>query len=207
MTKGKKPYKSWIKDGVQGGPSSMEVLIDWLSHKPNYIKWKQDYSLNRVPKKELIEEIIDKLRQAGIYHRLAKDIASKISTILNNYRTIRKWREINLNNGNSKTIQQEVLKRFPYWNLLNPVFEDFDTRVSQFIFKCQKNECLRMEEIKKMLYYYTQKRVEKVKNQKNLIYKEKLQAKLYFEQCLYGAGFTETESVYIYDSICTFKYI
>ncbi|KAI9362585.1 hypothetical protein BD770DRAFT_407683 [Pilaira anomala] len=129
MTKGKKPYKSWIKDGVQGGPSSMEVLIDWLAHKPNYIKWKQDYSLNRVPKKELIEEIIDKLRQAGIYHRLAKDIASKISTILNNYRTIRKWREINLNNGNSKTIQQEVLKRFPYWNLLNPVFEDFDTRV------------------------------------------------------------------------------
>lgn len=93
-TKGKKPYKSWLKDGVHGGPSSMEILIEWLSYKPNYMKWKrEDYSIDRVPKKELLEEIIDKLRQVGIYHRLAKDVASKISTLQSNYRLTRKWNE------------------------------------------------------------------------------------------------------------------
>lgn len=195
-SKGKKPYKSWLKDGVQNGPSSMDILVEWLGDKANYIKWKQDYSINRVPKKELIEEMLDKLRQGGIYHRLPKDVASKISTILNNYRIIRKWRDINLNNGNcSKTVQQEVLKRFPYWNSLHPVFDhqNFDSRLNYFISKCQKNEFIRMEEIRKMLYYYTQKRAEKVKNQRSLIYKERLQAKQYFEKCLYEAGFTETE--------------
>lgn len=92
--KGKKPYKSWLKDGVNGGPSSMEVLIRWLSYRPNYKKWKrEDYSIDRVPKKDLLEEIIDKLRQVGIYHRLSKDVASKISTLQSNYRLVRKWNE------------------------------------------------------------------------------------------------------------------
>lgn len=49
--------------------------------------------MDRVPKKDLLEEIIDKLRQAGIYHRLAKDVASKISTLQSNYRLTRKWSE------------------------------------------------------------------------------------------------------------------
>lgn len=92
--KGKKPYKSWVKDGVNGGPSSMDVLIKWLSYRPNYKKWRrEDYSMDRVPKKDLLEEIIDKLRQVGIYHRLAKDVASKISTLQSNYRLTRKWSE------------------------------------------------------------------------------------------------------------------
>ena len=92
--KGKKPYKSLVKDGVNGGPSSMEVLIRWLSYRPNYKKWKrEDYSIDRVPKKDLLEEIIDKLRHVGIYHRLSKDVASKISTLQSNYRLVRKWNE------------------------------------------------------------------------------------------------------------------
>ena len=94
LSKGKKPYKSWLKDGVNHGPSSMDVLVSWLAHKPNYKKWKrEDYSIDRVPKKQLLEEIIDKLRQVGIYHRLAKDVASKISTLQSNYRSTRKWKE------------------------------------------------------------------------------------------------------------------
>ncbi|KAK4514938.1 Phosphotransferase [Mucor velutinosus] len=126
--KGKKPYKSWIKDGVNGGPSSMDVLIKWLSYRPNYKKWRrEDYSMDRVPKKDLLEEIIDKLRQVGIYHRLAKDVASKISTLQSNYRLTRKWSEtegykIKYQMGGEKALHDELVKRFPYWDHLHPVF-------------------------------------------------------------------------------------
>jgi hypothetical protein len=92
-SKGKKPYKSWLKDGVNGGPSSMDVLVNWLSKKANYAKWKGD-DCERIPKKSLLESIIDQMREVGIYHRLAKDVASKISTLQSNYRLAREWKEV-----------------------------------------------------------------------------------------------------------------
>ncbi|KAG2212684.1 hypothetical protein INT47_000661 [Mucor saturninus] len=125
-SKGKKPYKSWLKDGVNGGPSSMDVLVNWLSKKANYAKWKGD-DCERIPKKSLLESIIDQMREVGIYHRLAKDVASKISTLQSNYRLAREWKEIDgkklLDTGASEEgIHEELLKRFPYWDALNEVF-------------------------------------------------------------------------------------
>lgn len=88
----KKPYKSWLKDGVNGGPSSMQIVVQWLS--ANYAtKWRDD-SDNRLPKKMLLQEILNQMQQAGIHHRLAKDVASKISTLQSNYRTAREWYDV-----------------------------------------------------------------------------------------------------------------
>ncbi|KAI8973944.1 hypothetical protein BDB01DRAFT_729570 [Pilobolus umbonatus] len=125
-SKGKKPYKSWLKDGVNGGPSSMDVLVNWLSKKANYAKWKGD-DCERIPKKSLLESIIDEMREVGIYHRLAKDVASKISTLQSNYRLAREWKEVDgkklLETGATEEgIHEELLKRFPYWDALNEVF-------------------------------------------------------------------------------------
>ncbi|KAI8085869.1 uncharacterized protein B0P05DRAFT_534035 [Gilbertella persicaria] len=133
-TKGKKPYKSWLKDGVNGGPSSMEVLVNWLSKKANYAKWKGD-DCERIPKKSLLESIIDEMREVGIYHRLAKDVASKISTLQSNYRLVREWKEVEgkklLENGVSEEgIHEELVKRFPYWDSLDEVFNS--TRTSSW---------------------------------------------------------------------------
>jgi hypothetical protein len=125
-SKGKKPYKSWLKDGVNGGPSSMDVLVNWLSKKTNYAKWKGD-DCERIPKKSLLESIIDEMREVGIYHRLAKDVASKISTLQANYRLAREWKEIEgkklLETGATEdAVHEELLKRFPYWDALHGVF-------------------------------------------------------------------------------------
>ncbi|KAI8376005.1 uncharacterized protein BYT42DRAFT_497862 [Radiomyces spectabilis] len=126
MPKGKKPYKSWLKDGIHGGPSSMEVLVNWLATKGNYARWRGDRR-ERIPKKVLIEEIIDRMRQVGIYHRLPKDVASKISTLQSSYRSAQTWLEtqgekMQQNGQHQQKIREEILKRFPYWDQLHPVF-------------------------------------------------------------------------------------
>ncbi|KAI8389471.1 hypothetical protein BD560DRAFT_381793 [Blakeslea trispora] len=133
--KGKKPYKSWLKDGVHGGPCSMNVLIDWLSYRPNYKRWKrEDFSIDRVPKKDLLEEIIDNLRQVGIYHRLSKDVASKISTLQSNYRITRKWLDaegykLRFQPEGDRHLHDELIKRFPYWDTLDPVFSSYNNEI------------------------------------------------------------------------------
>lgn len=114
--KAKKTYKSWLKDGVNGGPCSMDVLVGWLSNTNNYAKWRGGSTLTtcmddensnnnntissnnniteqRTPKKILLEEIIENMRQVGIYHRHPKDVASKISTLQSNYRSACEWNE------------------------------------------------------------------------------------------------------------------
>lgn len=100
LTRVKKPYKSWVKDGVNGGPSSMDILVGWLSDRSNYQRWRSGNAVvetdnhhqqQRIPKKILLEEILTKMRQAGIHHRLPKDVASKISTLQSNYRAACEW--------------------------------------------------------------------------------------------------------------------
>ncbi|KAI7884914.1 hypothetical protein K492DRAFT_27474 [Lichtheimia hyalospora FSU 10163] len=122
----KKPYKSWLKDGVNGGPSSMQIVVQWLS--ANYAtKWRDD-SDNRMPKKLLLQEILDQMQQAGIHHRLPKDVASKISTLQSNYRVAREWYDVIGNQwrkaGAQETdVKKEVLRRFPYWDELHATFQ------------------------------------------------------------------------------------
>ncbi|KAI9010897.1 hypothetical protein CLU79DRAFT_822530 [Phycomyces nitens] len=122
----KKPYKSWLKDGINNGPNSMDILIGWLTVKENYVMWRGD-STDRTPKKQLLQDIIMKLNQAGIYHRVPKDVASKMSTLQSNYRIARRWYETEgrslLQKGVQATaVHNELLKRFPYWDALHDVF-------------------------------------------------------------------------------------
>ncbi|CDH55084.1 hypothetical protein RO3G_00343 [Lichtheimia corymbifera JMRC:FSU:9682] len=151
--KAKKTYKSWLKDGVNGGPSSMDVLVGWLANTSNYAKWRGGSSSisslddennsntnnnnnsssssteQRTPKKILLEEIIENMRQVGIYHRHPKDVASKISTLQSNYRSAREWNEtegrrLRQAGFHPQTIHEELLKRFPYWDTLNDSFSN-----------------------------------------------------------------------------------
>ncbi|KAI9319742.1 hypothetical protein BX666DRAFT_2024812 [Dichotomocladium elegans] len=121
----KKPYKSWLKDGVNGGPCSMQIVVQWLS--VNYAtKWRDD-SDNRMPKKLLLQEILDLMQKAGIHHRLAKDVASKISTLQSNYRIAREWYDVigsqwRKAGAQEMDVKKEVLRRFPYWDELHGAF-------------------------------------------------------------------------------------
>lgn len=103
----------------------MQIVVQWLS--ANYAtKWRDD-SDNRLPKKMLLQEILDQMQQAGIHHRLAKDVASKISTLQSNYRTAREWYDVigtqwRKAGAQEIDVKKEVLRRFPYWDELHGAF-------------------------------------------------------------------------------------
>ncbi|ORY93626.1 hypothetical protein BCR43DRAFT_527145 [Syncephalastrum racemosum] len=126
----KKPYKSWLKDGVDGGPCSMQVVVRWLA--ANYASKWCDEGEGRIPKKQLLQEILDQLDHVGIRHRLAKDVASKISTLQSNYKMAREWYDVvgsqwRNAGADEAEVKKEVLRRFPYWDELHAAFNGRST--------------------------------------------------------------------------------
>lgn len=81
--------KCWRKDGVNGGPSSMIVLINWIQKKNNFYRW---YA-NHASKKTLCIEITDLLKAVGIHHRKEWGIRTKMENLLTSFMNAEKWKE------------------------------------------------------------------------------------------------------------------
>ena len=86
LPKGKKAYKSWNKDGVNDGPSSLDIIVDWLSTGSNYARWQGD-SNEGCTKKALASNVITKIKENGINHRSVKDVIGKIAILQSSYNT------------------------------------------------------------------------------------------------------------------------
>ncbi|KAI9485630.1 MAG: hypothetical protein EXX96DRAFT_545839 [Benjaminiella poitrasii] len=104
---------------------SMVVHVRWISSSIGYQRNPTMPNGKATTANEFQKVITRKV--AGIYHRLAKDVASKISTLQSNYRLAREWKEVDgkrlLETGVSEeNIHEELLKRFPYWDALDEVF-------------------------------------------------------------------------------------
>ena len=61
-----KSPRRWEDDGVDGGPSSLTILLDWITWWNNYSRWKGD--AEGLTKQTLCAEIIDLMKEAKIYH-------------------------------------------------------------------------------------------------------------------------------------------
>ncbi|ETO74853.1 hypothetical protein F444_09491 [Phytophthora nicotianae P1976] len=77
----------WDRNGVNGGPSSMKILLDWLTTEGNFTKWKGGGSSVGFDKEALCGTIIGKLIDAGIRHRKPADVRDKIQNLDSKYRT------------------------------------------------------------------------------------------------------------------------
>lgn len=84
--------KQWDKDGVRGGPSSLSVLVTWLSEESNYSRWKGGDSTRGETKETLCTEIRLKLIENNIHDRMNRDIRSRISELHKKYIAIEQWR-------------------------------------------------------------------------------------------------------------------
>ena len=89
--KARKVPRKWEDDGVNGGPSSIDIILDWITSGTNYAKWRGD--TGEVTKQVLCEEIISLMTAAGIHHRKSADIRTKIFELQTSYNKARDWSE------------------------------------------------------------------------------------------------------------------
>ncbi|KAI0997127.1 hypothetical protein K3495_g11061 [Podosphaera aphanis] len=128
-TKARKPPKRWDQDGVNGGPNSIDLLIDWITTSPNYARWKGNGSGET--KEALCSEVVRCLQKNGIFHRKNQDIRSKICEFQTSYNDARDWsenigkeiRQSGLEDAEKKF--KEALKKIcKHWDQLHPIFSD-----------------------------------------------------------------------------------
>ncbi|KAL0086211.1 hypothetical protein J3Q64DRAFT_1639004, partial [Phycomyces blakesleeanus] len=63
----------WNKDGVNGGLSSIIILVLWLSEEANYRRWKGS-NAGGTMKEALCSEIKERFAEHGIHHCKNEDI-------------------------------------------------------------------------------------------------------------------------------------
>ncbi len=89
--KQRKTPKKWDYDGVGDGPSSMDIILDWVTSGANYARWRGD--AHGISKQTLCEEIAGLMREAGILHLNAADVRAKILNLQASYNKARDWSE------------------------------------------------------------------------------------------------------------------
>jgi hypothetical protein len=67
----KKKAIPWDRDGVNGGSSSVEIVLEWLTTGSNHQQWRGDLEEGK-NKKSLCSEILELMKENGLHHRDAK---------------------------------------------------------------------------------------------------------------------------------------
>ncbi|KAG1706284.1 hypothetical protein DVH05_001432 [Phytophthora capsici] len=77
---GKKAPIFWDSDGVDGGKSSLRVVLEWMTNPANYNKWRGSDRTSGKMKEALLAEIVAQLKAVGIEHRDSPGVREKINT-------------------------------------------------------------------------------------------------------------------------------
>ncbi|KNZ44530.1 hypothetical protein VP01_9070g1, partial [Puccinia sorghi] len=125
------------RDGIDGGSSSIEIILDWLTTGSNYPRWRGNLEEGKT-KKSLCAEMIQRMKQNGIIHRDTKVKSNfivlfliwfyVISDLQSSYNTSRDLignkgtgiLESEASNG-VKTVDEQVDLLCRYWDLLDPM--------------------------------------------------------------------------------------
>ncbi|KAI9208567.1 uncharacterized protein BJ171DRAFT_565088 [Polychytrium aggregatum] len=111
----------WNNDGVDGGPSSLTVILDWLRTPGNYAKWRGDIA--GITKKALSAEIIAKLAEVKIV-RSHSQISNKMIEFQTKYNQAAHWLAT-VGEGqqydNQGKIKATLLKLCSLWVELHPI--------------------------------------------------------------------------------------
>ncbi|KAH9464879.1 hypothetical protein Pst134EB_004384 [Puccinia striiformis f. sp. tritici] len=129
----KKKSILWDRDGVNGGLSSIEIILCWITTGKNYEKWRGDKEEGK-SKVRLLTEINKLMNESGIFHREPRGIRQKIGELQKLYN---KARDFLKNTGEGilaedeengvYTVEQKLHEDCPYWDQLDPVMEDPNT--------------------------------------------------------------------------------
>ncbi|POV94671.1 hypothetical protein PSTT_16725 [Puccinia striiformis] len=78
----------WDTDGVNGGPTSISILMNWLDRNDNYLRWwSANTSNHRNNSISVCNEVVQELERNGIHHRSATAIDHYIKWLQRHYKT------------------------------------------------------------------------------------------------------------------------
>ncbi|EFP86124.1 uncharacterized protein PGTG_12080 [Puccinia graminis f. sp. tritici CRL 75-36-700-3] len=112
----------WDLDGINHGPSSNAILLQWISTEDNYRRWDRT-TFDPTERLNICEEIVRHMQMQGIAHRHARGINTRIQILRRSYNTAREF--VNHARGNTNEIAPVILgyarRVCPYWDILDPV--------------------------------------------------------------------------------------
>ncbi|EFP79522.2 uncharacterized protein PGTG_05843 [Puccinia graminis f. sp. tritici CRL 75-36-700-3] len=96
----------WDLDGINHGPSSNAILLQWISTKDNYHQWDST-TFEPTERLTICEEIVQLMQMQGIAHRHARGINTRIQILWRSYNTTREF--VNHARGNTNEIAPVIL--------------------------------------------------------------------------------------------------
>ncbi|EHS64100.1 hypothetical protein PGT21_009581 [Puccinia graminis f. sp. tritici] len=110
----------WDRDAINGGPSSLTILLNWLTTPGNYSRWDAPGNPDR---EGICMEILELMENEGIHHRHVWGINHRIQLLRRSYNTARNFiahaqREPNIHDGIILLYARRVC---PHWDLLHPI--------------------------------------------------------------------------------------
>ncbi|KAA1077231.1 hypothetical protein PGT21_015766 [Puccinia graminis f. sp. tritici] len=112
----------WDRDGIAGGPSSIQLLLLWITAGANYTQWTGS-PFRGQEREDACTEIQQFMLTQGSIHRDPRDINRKIQQLRLSYKSARDF-VVYTTGGDQPDdpiIQAYIRRLCPYWDLLHPV--------------------------------------------------------------------------------------
>lgn len=130
---GKKAPIFWDSDGVNGGKSSLRVVLEWMTNPANYDKWRGSDRTSGKTKEALLTDIVDRLKAVGIEHRDSAGVREKINTLEKQFREAEDLRlGTRADITDEKDLRSALLKRSPHYYYLHDVMLDRPSARAKF---------------------------------------------------------------------------
>ncbi|KAG6617761.1 uncharacterized protein IUM83_09594 [Phytophthora cinnamomi] len=115
--------RNWESDGVGGGPSSMEVLLEWLSMAGNAARWRRSAGKGDGSRSEITHEICDVLLSYDIDYRTPSSIGARLWALERQLDEADEWlKRRGLRNYDvSRRTEDAVLQMCPYYPEIKPL--------------------------------------------------------------------------------------
>ncbi|ETN24667.1 hypothetical protein PPTG_00891 [Phytophthora nicotianae INRA-310] len=116
----------WDEDGGDGRPSSMAVLLQWLSDPKNAkCWWESSNERNTTRRVAVVDEIYGSLLVHGIKHRSRGSVDVKVLELMHSFEKVDHWLQrkgIYYLDRNSRA-ERKVLKACPYYRELSRLLQ------------------------------------------------------------------------------------
>ncbi|KAJ8330739.1 hypothetical protein QVD99_005620 [Batrachochytrium dendrobatidis] len=117
---------SWDDDAVDGGKTSVQILVDWLITPGNYERWRKAGLTGPVTKTSLLEEMVPVFVQNGILHRSASNIGSKVFNLERSFdEAVDILKSSAVGSDGKPKNADKIARKCKYFDVLYPVMARF----------------------------------------------------------------------------------